>query len=84
MGLLMLDSDWLSNILSCAIIFQQANSYEAVCQQHQSSISLRQIFQRSLQPTIEGEPKSTKTMTKQTNMTANRIKMSVSKFLQLN
>ncbi len=63
----MLKSDWLMNILTCAIIFREARGWSWP---HHMSISLRHMI--SVISTAK-EPKPTATLTKQIHIVNNRI-----------
>ncbi len=74
----MLESDWLTNVLRCAIIFsdthgERSSGHRITCRYHFAKWFV--LFQRSLQPKTAKEPKPTTTLAKQINIVNNRIKM---------
>ncbi len=70
-GCWMLESDWLSNVLRCAIIFRETHGerssrHRITCTYHFAKWFT--LFQRSLQPKTAKEPKPTTTLAKQINI----------------
>lgn len=55
-------------------LFSSSRSVDSITNPYQFT-KLFQLYQMSLQPLKENEPKPTKTRTKQTSMTNNRLKM---------
>ncbi len=78
-GCWMLESDWLTNVLRCAIIFRETHGerssrHRITCPYHFAKWFV--LFQRSLaQPKTAKEPKPTRTLAKQINIVNKRIKM---------
>ncbi len=73
----MLESDWLMNILRCAIIFRETHGerssrHRITCPYHFAKLFV--LFQRSLQPKTAKELKLTMTLAKQINIANKRIK----------
>ncbi len=72
----MLESDWLTNVLWCAIIFrdthgERSSRHRITCPYHFAKRFA--LFQRSLQPKTAKEPKPTTTLAKQINIVNKRI-----------
>ncbi len=68
----MLESDWLTNVLRCAIIFRETHGER---RPHYSSVSLRQmisVISKGL--TTAKQPKPTTTLAKYINIVSNGIK----------
>ncbi len=76
-GRWMLESDWLTNVLRCVIIFRETHGERSsrhciTCPHHFAKWF--ELFQRYLQPKTAKEPKPTTTLAKQINIVNKRIK----------